>query len=678
MVKHLLALLCVLLICLPLAASGKKETPATGEGAAVAAQVATEGLKIYATLAEYEKTTGIKISSFAESPVLAAKVKTGELPAVEKRLPSEPLVISPLEQIGRYGGTARAISPKVDTWIDVGFGLSSSEPILALASDGSTIIPNVAKKWEYSSDGKTLTLYFRKDMKWSDGQPFTANDIYFWYEDVVGNDDLTPVKPKFWSPGGELMKMEKIDDYTIRLGFAAPYPMATLNLTHWQGVQQQFYLPKHALTQYHVRYTDKAKLEAMAKELEHDQWYQLFLEKRTSFAHTAQIGEGFPVLRSFVLAKKGLTLSRLERNPYYWKIDTAGNQLPYIDAIQVTRVDSVEVANMKAISGEADLFAHYTAVINYPLYKENEAKGGFRTLLWSYGWGSVLHYSPNHNHNDPVMRKIIRDKRFRIALSISIDRDEINKVIFFGKAVPRQTTNIPSSKFFEPEFARAYAEHDPDKANQLLDEMGLKWDKNKEWRLRPDGKQLNMLIEYRSASPEFDAKQKINELVESYWEKLGINIVLKPIDRPLLEQRARASEHDMTLWNTDYTTDALFPINPLRFVPISYGGSKYAPKWAQWYSTGGKAGEEPPEDVKRTMDLYDLMQVTMDEQERIRAGKEILKHQAEELMIIGTVGMAPKVILVSNKMRNVTEEGSYAWDFFFMDLYSPEQFFFTE
>ncbi|MBC7319283.1 ABC transporter substrate-binding protein, partial [bacterium] len=180
--------------------------------------------KQYNSPAEYEKVTGKKITRFNEAPMLAELVKQGKLPPVTKRLPSEPLVIEPTEEIGQYGGTVRIIHTNPQNFED-GVNIMGKESILAFdPKDGATILPNLAKSWIFSKDGKTLILELRKGIKWSDGQPFTADDIEFWWKDVILNNDLTPVKPKVWSPGGKLMRLEKLGPYSVRLQFAISYP----------------------------------------------------------------------------------------------------------------------------------------------------------------------------------------------------------------------------------------------------------------------------------------------------------------------------------------------------------------------------------------------------------------------------------------------------------------------
>jgi peptide/nickel transport system substrate-binding protein len=627
-------------------------------------------------LKDYERVAKTKIKKFNEAPMLAELVKQGKLPSVEKRLPEEPLVVVPVEEVGQYGGTARLITERVKRLGD-GYSLAiGMEPILRLARDGKTIVPNIAKAWKLSKDGKELVIYLRKGIKWSDGEPFTADDILFWWEDVVLNDELTPTKPTGWYPGGKPMVVEKIDDYTVKLKFSVPYPLSPLFLTRYDTTEGNFYLPKHYFKQFHIKYTPKEKVEATAKQLGFNTWYQLFLAKR-DLSTSILIGEpGIPTLRSFVIVKRGLDNATYERNPYYWKIDTAGNQLPYIDNVFISEVTNAEVANMKAISGEVDLAGTYTRVDTYPAYKENAPKNKMRVLMWQTAWGSEVLFMVNQTYEDPVLSKIFQDRRFRIALSLALNRDEINQLFYFGLGQPRQMTVIPQSRYYEEEFAKAYAEYNPKEANSLLDEMGLKRGPDG-YRLRPDGKRLEVTIEYTPTDTPF--RGPIAELAQRWWEQLGIKVAVREITPELQSSRAPGNQIQIGLWTGDKCTDALFPFQPMWFVPYNVAWeTTWAPQWAWWYRSGGKSGKEPPREAKRLLQLWEKMLTTTNEAQRISLGKEILRSQAKNLWTIGTVGLTPKPILVRENLRNIPEKGLYAWDFYYGVHYNPEQFFFKQ
>ncbi len=626
-------------------------------------------------LKDYERLTKTKIAKYNEAPPLANLVKQGKLPSVEKRLPEEPAVVIPVEEIGQYGGTAR-VATKRPLILEDGGLMIGHEPILRVARDGKTIVPNLAKKWQFSKDGKTLTLYLRKGIKWSDGEPFTVDDILFWWEDVILNDELTPVKPVAWSPGGKLMEIEKIDDYTINLKFSVSYPVAIIRLAHSDGYEGAFFLPKHYLKQFHPKYTPKDKLDATVKQLGFESWYRLFQAKAEINAGSGRaVDPGTPTLKAFMITSKGQDTIIAERNPYYWKIDPAGNQLPYIDKIFISIVSNAEMVDLKTTTGDVDFSAFNARLDMYPVYKENAAKNNCRVLLWQDVFGGEVIFMLNQTHSDLVLRKIFQDRRFRIALSLGINRDEINQLFYLGMAQPRQTTVIPQSRYYKEEFAKAYTEYNPKEANRLLDEMGLKKGSDG-YRIRPDGKRLEILIEY---TPVDTIRGPVCEFVQQQWDKLGIKVAVKEITTELQQVRAPGNQMDMTVWNADKCTDILFPINPMWFVPYNTGWENgWCPLWAQWYASKGKTGEEPSKEAKRLLDLWEKMLTTTIEAERTRLGQEILRSHANNLWTIGTVGLAPIPIVVRNNLRNIPEKGLWGWDYFWAMLYSPEQFFFKQ
>jgi len=620
-------------------------------------------------LKEYRELVGKELK-FEEAPMLRTKVAAGELPPIEQRLPEEPLVIEPVEEIGQYGGTMHVSNfacPNLDDAIHaVGY-----ETFFRIEPDGATLSPNIAKDWELSEDGKSLILYLRKGMKWSDGMPFTADDIMFWYEDILLNKEITPVTPKVFCPGGEVMKMEKIDDFTVKLNFSAPYPLVVKILAHAKGMLFTRY-PKHYLKEFHTKYNPKAN--ELAEKEGFEVWYRLFSIKSEGH-NSIPMNPDLPTLAPFKLKKRETDLFIWERNPYFWQVDTEGNQLPYIDGVILTPVGNAEMLNAKIVTGEVDFAVQHTAVVDYPLYMENAEKGDYRVLLYKTLAPAEVYYQPNQTSKDPILRKIFQDVRFRQALSLAINRDEINETIYFGKAIPRQMTVLPSCSYFEPEFAKAYAQYDPEEANRLLDEMGLEWDKNHEYRLRPDGKRLSWTFEWvERATP----RGATSEIVKEYWKKIGIDMRLKEISGELAKERMPANEVDMTCWSSSGGTDIMF-LQWQWYAPVIVGWERSTwTAWARWYLTNGEKGEKPPAKIKKLIEMYEEMCITTDKQREIQLGKELCREQAENVWAIGTVGMAPVPIIVKNNLRNVPEEGFWGYDLLQYYAYHSEQFFFKQ
>jgi peptide/nickel transport system substrate-binding protein len=464
--------------------------------------------------------------------MLSQLVAQGLLPPVDERLPEEPLVIEPVEEIGQYGGTLNTFATQADHPGDGAYAGGGFETLLKLSRDLSTIIPNIVAAWEYNDDATALTLKLREGMKWSDGEPLDADDWMFWWNDQILDDDLTPRKPlAWWGPGGELMKVVKIDDYTVQWQFAAPYPVATMLITGPQGYST-VPKPEHYLKQFHIKYNEEAG--DLAKEAGFEFWYQYYQDRASTWTNMSRT-VGQPVFTPYLLEQKESNFFLYERNPYYWKVDTAGNQLPYIDQMTTTKVEDLEIYNAKIVSGEADFATRYSSIENYPLYKESEGKADYRVLLWPTGFGSQPLYQPNQTAKDPVLRQLFRDVRFRRALSMAINREEINETLFFGLGTPRQWTLIESSSIYEPKYGTAYADYDPDQANKLLDEMGLKWDADRKWRLRRDGERLAWTLDLVPTGPMMANSVPMSELIKEYWADIGVDISIKTVASELAQ-----------------------------------------------------------------------------------------------------------------------------------------------
>jgi len=622
------------------------------------------------TLQEYEKATGEKIEKFNEPPMLKVKVAAGELPPVEERLPEEPQVIEPLEEVGRYGGTMHLIG------IYPGGEMEGTVRRMAtLTYDCSRIIPCVAKGWNLSDDYKTLTLYLRKGMKWSDGEPFTADDVLFWYEDIILNDELTPTKPKKWCPGGEPMKARKVDDYTVQFEFSIPYPTAIETL-----VSMPASYPKHYLKKYHIKYNPDA--DKIAKQEGYDSWWQCIqshYEEEAGQYYDLNI----PVITPWVLKKRDAAQnSYWERNPYYWRVDTTGNQLPYIDKVMYMNVATPEVVAMKSMSGEVDCNRGYLSFSDFPVYKRNEKAGGYKVyLVPTMDSATALSYAFNYNHKDPVLKKIFNDIRFRQATSLAINREEISKTVFFGKLRPWTAPVASNWTGFEDWMGTYFAEYDPQRANQLLDEMGLKWDKDHQYRLRPDGKTLQIVGEYcLEWLGEYPGK--VIELIKEYWKDIGIKLIAKQVRENLVMERMRAGEHDLCFWNADGCSEILARCNyPIRLMPpwhwagIPMGGSE----WRKWYDTNGKEGEEPPEEIKKIFNLVDEWLATpRGAKKYVKLTKELISLNVKGLYLIGTVEACPYPSIIKNGLRNVRRENAlFAWRGTY-GFYMMEQFFFEK
>ena len=620
-------------------------------------------LVVYPTLADYEAATGNSISSFGEAPILAQRVAAGELREVADRLPDEPLVVDPLEGIGQYGGTFQTgtIGPEIG-----GFPAESLrwQAVVTVSSDLSTIQPNVIKGWEFNADSSEATFFLRRDMKWSDGAPFTADDWVFWREDVQGNDELTPNKTQAWTPGGSLYELTKVDDYTLELKFAVPYPPVLSYLAARNP--QPPYAPKHYLQQYHIEYNAKADEEAKADGF--DAWHSAF-QSHATFQQNWQDTD-LPVLDPWVLSETdSFGNKHYVRNPYFWKIDIAGNQLPYADGITKLLFANREVLDLKIVAGEIDIASRNLPVANFTLYKKGEADGNYRVIVGDGVRGAACAVQINQTVPDPMKRQFFQNEKFKQAMSVAINRGEMNDLLFFGRAVPRQYTTIPSTSYYEDWMGEYYAQYDPALAAQLLDEIGLDKKDADGNRLGPDGKPLTILIE----TGPWEVYPKIAELIAGYWTDVGIKSTAKTISAALAGEKVRSSDFEAQLQGYAQVSEFLIHPDNQRFRPPWI---RNAYPWFQWLNTGGAQGQEPPAEVKEIWDTYELFHQTVPgSEEYMRLGREVLELNVKGLYAIGTVGLEPMPVVIKNYVRNVPSGGIIAWDFFFWTPYQASTFY---
>jgi peptide/nickel transport system substrate-binding protein len=645
------------------AASCAQPTPQVIEKEVPVEKVVKETVVVEKEVAVEKVVTATAVETqYNEAPMLSGLVRQGELPPVDERLPDEPLVHTPAEEVGEYGGTWHRLSTSpgdVRTPDRLNY-----ESLIRWNVMGTEQIPNVAKSWEISPDGTTFTFQLRKGMKWSDGEPFTADDIVFYYEDVLQNEELNPSFPKTWTVGGEPVVVTKVDDYTVRFSFPLPSGVFLVDMASAAGRWWALY-PEHYLQQFHIEYADQAKLDAMVEEAGFEEWYQLFGDK---FSH--KTNTELPVIHAWqitVPAPKQPVV--MERNPFYWKVDTDGNQLPYIDTVEHMIVAGAEQVNLRAISGEVDMQTRHILFDNFPLFQENKEQGGYRILQWKRGYITDAAIYPNAMHQDPEMREILGDKRFHWALSLGINRAEIIEGVYLGITEPTQVSPFPSSPFYWEEQAQNMLEHDPDRANEILDEMGLTERDGDGYRLRPNGERLSITFSY---APIFGSWGDIGELLRAHWEELGIELILDETNRQLYVERFQANEHDMAIWQSAAEFNPL--ILPMNFVPI-HGNSRQAIPAADWYLSGGKEGEEPTGDLRETFDLWDQIKATADFEEQQQLFRQILELNKENIWVIGICTAPPEIVIVKENFRNVPEEAVSDWNLLTPGATAPEQYF---
>lgn len=601
------------------------------------------------------------MAGYSEAPMLAELVKEGKLPPVEERLPENPIVVIPYEEIGEYGGTWR--SADIARSSETQFLALSTEPLVRWNREGNAVIPNVAESWNVSEDGKTFTFFLRKGIRWSDGVPLTAEDIVFWFEDINLQKELTPSIPGWLKA---LTTVRKEGDYTVVFEFSDPYPLFLENICHRGGGRYTAMIqPKHYLTQFHPKYTEPEKLTVLAKEAGFDTWYAHFDFKR-DFIKCANV----PVLSAWNLISVSDTEQLLTRNPYYWKVDPAGNQLPYIDRVINEVVLNAETLTMKTVAGAYDFQPYRLSLADYSLFKENEAKGGYKVLLWDTALGANLAIMPNLNSADPFKNELFNSLDFRIALSLAINREEINDLCYLGLSVPRQATVIEGCPYYADDLPGLYAEYDPKRANEILDALGLDKKNRQGQRLRPDGSVLELTIlttDMTLYGPWVD----VVDLISNYFNKVGIKTAYDVLSSTLYSQRRSSTDFDIITWAWGR---GLHPLLEPAFI-FPYLQTVGAPLYALWYTSKGEKGVEPPAVIKNIMAMYDKFVLTPDDNERLEIGKEIIRISAENIWMIGTVGIAPSILIKKDYFRNVPDNALYEYIMQHITHTQAEQYF---
>jgi peptide/nickel transport system substrate-binding protein len=600
-----------------------------------------------------------------ETPTLRDDVTSGKLPKIEERLPIEPSVAD-LETIGTPGGELRMLmsGPK-DTRMMVVYGyarLIGYTPSLVLA-------PDILKSIDVE-EGRIFTLYLRRGHKWSDGQPFTSEDFRYWFEDMAQNRHLSPSGlPVSMLPQGEGPQFEILDETSLRYSWRYPNPLFLPDLA---GPSPLFiYRPAHYLKQFHQKYAEPEKLDALVKDANQRNWAALHNKLDTMYRDD---NPDLPSLEPWILKTKPPSDRFIfERNPYYYRVDQTGQQLPYIDRVILSIADS-KIIPAKTGAGESDLQARYLRFDNYTFLKASEQRNDFKVRLWRTGPGSQLALYPNLNVNDEVWRGLFHDLRFRCALSLAIDRHEINQVIYFGLAIEGQNTVLPQSPLFEPGYRSAWAKYDVAEANHLLDLIGLTKRASDGTRQLPDGRSIEIIVENSGESTE---QSDVLELIRDSWRRVGIKLFAKPSQLTLFRRRVFSGETLMSIDKGIENGLATAAMAPGEFAPTSQQQLEW-PKWGQYYETKGTAGEAPdlPSAI-RLKELYEEWLVATSEEEHGRVWHEMLQIWAKEVFSIGTVAGVLQPVVVDAKLRNVPEEGIYNWDpGAYFGIYKPDGFWF--
>jgi len=608
------------------------------------------------------------LPAMRETPSLMDRVKSGALPPVDKRIPQQPRIIERFaggDGPGKHGGQLNMlVSASRDTRLMTVYTYTR----LIVYDDKFQLHPDILESYEVK-EGREFTLRLRAGHKWSDGHPFTTEDFRFFWEDVANNSDLSPSGPSVeLMVDGQPPEVEIIDERTIRYRWAKPNP----HFIESQARAAPLFLfrPAHYLKTLHGKYTPE---EDILKLYKGSRWANVFKRQDAMYGNS---NVDMPTLNPWVLTTVPPSQRFIfARNPYFHRIDQKGQQLPYIDDV-ILNVAAAKLIPAKAGLGEADLQSRYLGMRDYTFLRKSAKQSGVRVYLWESGSCSQLALYPNLNARDEEWRKLMRDVRFRRALSLAIDREDLNESVYLGLAKPSNNTIMERSALFKPEYATKWANYDLKQANYLLDEIGLNKRNDEGIRLLPNGRSATIVVEHSSEETE-DADDL--QLIGEFWKRVGIKMLTKPQTSENFRLRAFSGEAIMTAYAGYVTAVPTADTSPKEFAPTMQGGLQWS-SWGMYVESKGKQGEacDMPSACK-LMDYLREWETSTDAAVRRKAWDQILTANADEVFSIGTVNGIRQPVVVAPKVRNVPKEGYHAWDpGGYFGLYQPDTFWISQ
>jgi len=609
----------------------------------------------------------------AEAPDLAKLAADGKVPKLADRLPGTPLVIN-VEKVGKYGGSLRrGLRGSADH--NGILRLVGNQGLVRWNLAFTEVLPNVAEKWEVNANSTEFTFFLRKGMKWSDGKPFTADDVVFSVEDCAKNSELYKSVPSTLVIGGKPGTATKVDDSTVKFTFASPYALFLEIMATPLGQHPTLFC-KHYASQFHPKYNPNVGDLAKAANL--SGWTDLFRARNGDIEIPQRWSNpDKPTLDPWVIKEPysgGATRVVMERNPYFWQVDQAGNQLPYIDRLTFNISQDVESLMLDAISGRLDIQErHIDTLQNKPTLSQNMQKGGYRLVELVASSSQQVQIYLNITHKDPKMREMFANKEFRQALSMGINRKEIIDIVYLGQSQPWQTGPRPGHPWEHKQLATQFTDHDPKKANEILDKLGYTKKDAQGFRLRPDGQKVFFAIDVIPTLYP-DAVDTL-ELVKRHWAEIGVDIKVNTIERALYYTRGDNNDHDAAVWPGPGGLDPM--LDPRDYFAQHPQGSRYAIPWTLWYVSNGKDGQEPPESQKQRMKLFNDALATADLKKRGEIMKQLFDLTSDAFETIGVCLAVNAFGIVKNNLNNVPQKYPNAWSWPNPGPALPQQFFFS-
>ncbi|MEM6660724.1 MAG: ABC transporter substrate-binding protein [Pseudomonadota bacterium] len=604
-----------------------------------------------------------------DAAALNAKIQGNpDLLPLAERIPEEPLVMVPYDSIGQYGGTLRALSNATEAGTSDFLSVRHVN-FVRFSDDLSTIVPNIAKGWDWNEDFTQLTFFLRKGHKWSDGAPFTADDVKFWY-DNLNFDENVIAKPKdFLLAGGEKMNVVVVDPQTVRFEMAAPKPGF---LAHFANSYSQPFQPKHFLGTYHPAINPDA--DAEAKKIGFETGYEVVnfyhgqsdwtdtptpmlrdLEKSTAMPFATQ-----PTLESHIYITDTTEGRKLVANPYFHQVDTAGNQLPYISEQDELYINENEVRILKIVNGEVDYKSQSLQLPSGPQLLEGQEKGDYTVHLKPTIAQVVVGF--NITHEDEAKRAIFSNVDFRKAMSVAINRAEMNETTYFGLGTPSAYIGFsPTPAFVDPKWTTYATEFDAAGAMATLDALGVKDADGDGFRDLPSGDPLVLNIQFATQG----GPAAVYEFIAQNWKDVGINATVKEVTPDEYRSAQSANKLDIISWGKGQPVAIVLGNNELWVPPYeNYFGSRNAMLWVKWLETEGAEGVEPPAWAKDMMDDVEAFQQAAPGSDTSNEiGARMAATMAEQLVFMGTVS-APNPIVHRNALKNFTEFKTWSYEYY--------------
>ncbi|WP_137157804.1 ABC transporter substrate-binding protein [Rhizobium sp. FKL33] len=599
------------------------------------------------------------------------RLLAGSLDPIEMRLPRHPRVVN-LGDMGRkpgvYGGTVRSI---IGSQKDIRLMTINGYARLVGYDENLALQPDILESFE-SIEDRVFTFKIREGHRWSDGSLLTSEDFRYTWEDVYMDKDLKRGGlPRELLVDGEGPGFEVLDAYTVRYTWKSPNPDFLPRIAAPQPLVMV--MPAAYMKQFHKRYQDEFRLSSLMKEYKAKKWVDLHIKMSRSYRPENPDLPTLDPWRNTTAPPSEQFV--FERNPFFHRVDENGLQLPYIDRILLS-VSANDIIAAKTGAGEADLQFRGLDFTDYAFMKDAEKRYPVKVSLWKRTTGSQAALLPNLNTADPVWQTLMRDVRFRRALSLAIDRSEINKVVFYGLAAESADTVLPESPLFKPELKTAWATFDPAAANKLLDEIGLTERDDDGLRLLPDGRSLQIIVE---TAGESTLETDLLELITDHWREIGVSLFIKTSQRDVFRSRAISGTIMMSMWTGLDNGVPTADMNPGQLAPTSDEQLQW-PLWGSYYLSNGMEGKAPemPEPQK-LVDLLGQWRHASATEERRRIWDEMLSIYSDQVFSIGIVNSALQPMMRAARLQNMPDKGLFGFDpTCYLGVYMPDTFWYQE